>query len=190
MKILGITVMVPVRSTIKQLLSGMFLSIPQVDVFGIIELLQHPVIPAFLLIDHWTYPVGRMKIPHCIGIVYMALGNIKNSPLLLCCSTICELDLKLRVQFFYLMVKHPSNAGHESCTFERWKLQLPSVEYSSRLVVLWGMTFIADGCKITHCIRTTLTPISDMVDVKDHPIRSLLSTALAGIIIPCKDCLA
>ena len=52
MQVLGIFLMVPADPATKQFLAGSFLSVPTVDVFRIIEVLQTPVIPAFLFIKY------------------------------------------------------------------------------------------------------------------------------------------
>lgn len=80
-QVLRIRVMVPVRASVKELLSGLFASIPGVYVFCVIELLQDPVIPPFLLQDDRTDPVLRMKVSHDISIIHMALGDIQRPAL-------------------------------------------------------------------------------------------------------------
>ena len=75
-KVLRICVMVPVGASIEELLSGLLASIPAVYVFCIIELLQDPVVPAFLLEDNRAAPVFRMEPSHHISIVHMAFCDI------------------------------------------------------------------------------------------------------------------
>ena len=79
-KVLRICVMVPVGSSIEELLAGLLASIPAVYVFCIIELLQDPVVPASLLKDNRAAPVFRMEPSHHISIIHMAFCDIQRPP--------------------------------------------------------------------------------------------------------------
>lgn len=181
--------MVPVRTSVKELLSGLFASIPGVYVFCIIELLQDSVVPPFLLQDDRTGPVLRMEVSHDINIIHMALGDVQCPSLQLCFCPVCDSYIHIRERLLHGPVHDPPDGSHERCSFEAFDRRFPFVQLSSRFMVLRGMAFLTDRDQVSHPVDSSLTPVYDMMDVKDHSIVDRLFAALAGVIVTGKDCL-
>lgn len=181
--------MVPVRASVKELLSGLFDSIPGVYVFCVIELLQDPVIPPFLLQDDRTDPVLRMEVSHDISIIHMALGDIQRPALQFRLCPVCDPYVHIRERLLYRPVHDPPNGSHERCPFEAFDRRVPFVQLSSRFMVLRGMAFLTDCDQVPHPVGPSLAPVYDVVDMKDRTITDRLFAALAGVIITGKDCL-
>ena len=187
-KVLCICVMVPVGAAIGELLSGLLASIPAVYVFCIIEPLQDPVVSAFLLEDNWTAPVFWMEPSHHISIIHMAFCDIQcPSPQLRVC-TIRDSYIRIRKHFLYSLVHHPADRRHEGCSLEAFHGRLPVVELSAGLMVPRGMTLFTDCNQVPHPVGTTLAPVYDVMDMKDHVVICCFPAALAGISVTGKDC--
>ena len=88
--------MVPVRASVKELLSGLFAAIPDVYVFCVIEFFQDPAVPPFLLQDDRTSSMLRMEVSHNISVIYMALGDIQCPTLQLCFCPVCSPYVHIR----------------------------------------------------------------------------------------------
>lgn len=185
-EIFCIPVMVPVGPSIEQFLPAPFLAIPYVYVLRVIELLQNPVVAAFLLKDPWMRPVQGVEVPHHIRIIDMALSDIKEPAPFFCFRPAGDTDLHLRIALFHLLVHRPPDSGHKGRTLEALKLWFPVVELPARLMVLRCMAFVADRCKISHAVRTSLAPVNDMMHMQDHLVRKGIPAALARMMIPCE----
>lgn len=179
--------MVPVRTSVKELLSGLFTSIPGVYVFCVIELLQDPVIPPFFLQDDRTGPVFRMEVSHDISIIHMALGDIQCPSLQLCFCPVCDSYIHIQERLLHGPVHDPPDGSHERCPFEAVDRRFPFIQLSSRFMVLRGMAFLTDRDQVPPPVGSSLTPVYDMMDVKDHAIMTRLFAALTGVIVTGKD---
>ena len=188
-QVLRIRVMVPAGTSIEKLLTGLFAAVPAVYVLCVIELLQDPVIPALLLEDDRMCPVLWMEISHRVSVIHMAFYDIQCPALQLCLCPVRNPYVRIRESFSDGLVHHPPDGCHERRSLEAFYCRFPVPEFPSRFMVLRGMTLVTDRNEIPHPVGSSLAPVYDMMDVKDHTIVYHLPAALAGVIITGKDCL-
>ena len=132
--------MVPGCASVTELLSGLLTSIPGVYVFCVIELLQDPVVPPFLLQDDRTSPVLRMEVSHDINIIHMALGDIQRPALQFRFCPVCDPYVHIREGLLYGPVHDPPDGSCERCPFEAFDRRFPSF---SNGFFLWSICAFA-----------------------------------------------
>ena len=184
MQVLAVLLMVPADPSVKKFFSFFRLPVTGINISGIIEFLEDPVMPADLFPVNGICPFLRMEHFHGISVVHMALTEMQSLAFPFSGNTICNMDLHSRCSCFQFLQHRPAYHCHVRGILQEAVLWLPSVKDPVLSVVCRGVALFTGCCKVCRPVGAVPFPVPHMVYMEEGTVFYAPSAELAGMAIP------